>query len=314
MRRGSAADSGLQLVRWAHFSNTAGERETPAVSTTRQPLSPSSRFHPPPLSGRGRGGRWVKIAVRVTAPVLAVGTLLVIKPEIISGTLETTAATLRVGVLLLGWLTFAFLVRRFVRPPVLRSGVIAVVGLALLAVTVRPYFIDTRANDTLLTGPASPSTPAIPDALESTPAIPGPSESTLGPTDASASPPSTPDVPEGEASQSVAATVSSGQLKGLAGHRGSGAASIVRARNGSHVVQLEDYNVSSGVTLFLYVVPGANRQEPGANGVNLDRLAENTGNRVVPIPEGIDVSGPQTVLIWCKPFATPIAAANQTPA
>ncbi len=235
----------------------------------------STTYRPP-------GRRWGKIAIRVGIPVLLVGILLSIKPEIITGTLETTGAMLRVGALLVGWLVFAFLVRRFVRPPVLRTGLIAVVGLALLAVTVLPYFIDTRANDTLLTGPASAGTPG-------TPGTPG------------------------EAPQGTAVKLASGQLKGLAGHRGSGAASIVRAPDGSHVVQLEDYDVSSGVTLFLYVVPGANQEEPGAGSVNLGRLVENTGNRVVPIPAGTDLSGPQTVLIWCEPFSTPIAAANQVP-
>ncbi|MGH3965106.1 MAG: DM13 domain-containing protein [Pseudonocardiaceae bacterium] len=231
---------------------------------------------PPPPPSR----RWARVAIRVGVPILVVGFLLIIKPEIITGTLETTGAMLRVGALLVGWLVFAFLVRRFVRPPVLRTGLIAVVGLALLTVTVLPYFIDTRADDTLLTGPAG----AI---MQGTPVTPD---------------------------EATAVTVTSGQLEGLAGHRGSGAASIVRAPGGSHVVQLEDYDVSSGVTLFLYVVPGANQEEPGANSVNLGRLAENTGNRVVPIPAGTDLSGPQTVLIWCEPFSTPIAAANQLPA
>ncbi|MGH3946788.1 MAG: DM13 domain-containing protein [Pseudonocardiaceae bacterium] len=237
------------------------------MSTTDGPPQPPSR-------------RWVRVAIRVGVPILVVGFLLIIKPEIITGTLETTGAMLRVGALLVGWLVFAFLVRRFVRPPVLRTGLIAVVGLALLTVTVLPYFIDTRADDTLLTGPPG----AI---MQGTPVTPD---------------------------EATAVTVTSGQLEGLAGHRGSGAASIVRAPGGSHVVQLEDYDVSSGVTLFLYVVPGANQEEPGANSVNLGRLVENTGNRVVPIPAGTDLSGPQTVLIWCEPFSTPIAAANQLPA
>lgn len=244
------------------------------MSTTQQPVSPPPGYHPPPPPGQ----RWVKIAIKVGGPMLIVGILLSVKPEIITGTLETTGAMLRVGALLVGWLVFSFLVRRFVRPPALRTGLIVVTGLALLAATVLPYFIDTRANDTLLTGPASASTQGTPG---------------------------------GETSPLTAVTVSSGQLTGLAGHRGSGAASIVRTPDGSHVVQLEDYDVSSGVTLFLYVVRGANQQEPGADSVNLGRLAENTGNRVVPIPERADLTGPQTVLIWCEPFSTPIAAANQ---
>ncbi len=240
----------------------------------------SATYHPPPPPASPPRPRWVKIATGFGIPILIVGTLLIIKPEIITGTLETTGAMLRVGALLVGWLVFSFVVRRFVRSPVLRIGLISVVGLTLLALTVLPYFINTQASDTLLTAPAGASTQSIPG---------------------------------GETSQAKAVKESSGQLTGLAGHRGSGTASIVRTPDGSHVVQLEDYDVSSGVTLFLYVVPGIDQEEPGANGVNLGRLAENTGNRVVPIPQGTDLSGPQTVLIWCEPFTTPIAAANQVP-
>ncbi len=261
------------------------------------------RFSNPSESGTLVGVS-TKVVIRVGVPILIVGILLIIKPEIITGTLETTGAMLRVAALLVGWLVFAFLVRRFVRQPVLRTGLIAVVGVVLLAVTVLPYFIDTRADDTLLTGPAVAST-------QNTPGTQSPPGTTGTP--GTQSTPGTAGTPSGETSQASAVKVTSGQLKGLAGHRGSGAASIVRAPDGSHVVQLEDYDVSSGVTLFLYVVPGANQEEPAAGSVNLGRLVENTGNRVVPIPAGTDLSGPQTVLIWCEPFSTPIAAADQAP-
>ena len=111
---------------------------------------------------------------RAGVPALIVGIVLSIKPEIITGTLETTGAMLRVGALLLGWLVFSFLIRRFVRPPALRTGLIAVVGLGLLAMTVLPYFIDTRANDMLLTGPPTAST-------QGTPVAPGAGASEIPP-------------------------------------------------------------------------------------------------------------------------------------
>lgn len=315
--------------------------------TTRQLLGLPPGYHPPP-SPPGR--RWVKVAIRLGIPLLIVGILLRIKPEIITGTLETTGAMLRVGALLLGWLVFTFLVRRFVPPPALRIGLITVVGLVLLSMTVLPYFIDSRASDTLLTGPAGVSTPESPGPAgagardtpdpagaapqdSSGPAgagtrdAPGPAsagpqdspgpvsapkQNTAGPSGPSM--PNTPGATGGQTPQATAVRVSSGRLKGLAGHRGSGAASIVRTPNGSHVVQLEDYDVSSGITLYLYVVPGANQQRPGTDSVNLGKLTENTGDRVVRIPAGTDLSGPQTVLIWCEPYRTPIAAANQVPA
>ena len=47
----------------------------------------------------------------------------------------------------------------------------------------------------------------------------------------------------------------------------------------------------AGVTLFFYVVPGGNQEQPTASSVNLGKLVENTGNRVVPIPAEVDLSG-----------------------
>lgn len=171
-----------------HFSPGGASGTLARVSTTQQPVGPPPDYQPPPPPSH----RWSKIAVRVGVPVLIVGIVLSIKPEIITGTLETTGAMLRVGALLLGWLVFSFLIHRFVRPPVLRTGLVAVVGLALLAMTVLPYFIDTRANDTLLTDPPTAST-------QSTPVTPGAG---------------TTEIPPGKAVK-----VSSGGLEGLAGHR-----------------------------------------------------------------------------------------------
>ena len=56
-------------------------------------------------------------------------------------------------------------------------------------------------------------------------------------------------------------------------------------------------------------VPGAERKSPDG-GVHLNRLRGSTGNQNYPVPTTVGLQRPFTVLIWCRAFAVPIAAAT----
>ena len=104
--------------------------------------------------------------------------------------------------------------------------------------------------------------------------------------------------------------LTSGHFRGLAGHRGSGEASIFRHHDGSHVVAFRDLSVSSVPDPVLYLVPGSD-QERLEGATRLGRFA--AGRDRYEIPAGADLSTPLTVLIWCQRFAVPVAGATQAP-
>ncbi len=107
---------------------------------------------------------------------------------------------------------------------------------------------------------------------------------------------------------STATTLSRGALSGI-DHRASGDAALIRLVDGSQVIRLESLDVEPGPDYFVFVVPGAGRRSPDG-GTRLNHLRGNRGNQNYPIPAGIAVTRPVTVLIWCRAFAVPVAAAT----
>jgi len=153
---------------------------------------------------------------------------------------------------------------------------------AALTWAVLPAFHDTTVNDQPLAATSS--------------AAPTPAPTSPG---ATASPPATAARPE---------PARRAALKGI-GHRAKGTASLVRLPDGSYVVRLEGLDVESGPDYLVYLVPGAAREKP-TGGVQLARLKANKGNQNYPVASGTGTNGTQTVLIWCRAFSVPVAAAT----
>lgn len=99
-----------------------------------------------------------------------------------------------------------------------------------------------------------------------------------------------------------------GSLSGI-DHRADGDVLLVGADGGSAVVRLESLDVEPGPDYHLHVVPGAGATAPDG-GVRLDRLRANRGDQNYPVPTGTTLDRPLTVLIWCRAFAVPVAAAT----
>jgi hypothetical protein len=59
----------------------------------------------------------------------------------------------------------------------------------------------------------------------------------------------------------------------------------------------------------VHLDPGADQQDPGG-GVRLDNLRGNRGSQNYDVPAGTDVQTPVTVLVWCRAFPVPVAAAT----
>ena len=89
-------------------------------------------------------------------------------------------------------------------------------------------------------------------------------------------------------------------------HRGSGTATVYLLPDGSHLLRLEDFEVTNGPDLrVLLAEPGdpMSRVELQAGGyTHLAKLKGNIGNQNYEIPADIDLDEQNSVIIYCMPF------------
>jgi hypothetical protein len=97
-------------------------------------------------------------------------------------------------------------------------------------------------------------------------------------------------------------------------HRGSGHATIYTTPDGSHLLRLENLDVTNGPALHVFLSPHA---DPGSSSevktegyIDLGDLKGNRGNQNYPIPSGVDVSVFNSVVIYCVPFSVVFSVAT----
>lgn len=89
-------------------------------------------------------------------------------------------------------------------------------------------------------------------------------------------------------------------------HQGSGSATIYELEDGSHALRFEEFEVTNGPDLHVFLVPeGGDMNEY----IDLGSLKGNIGNQNYEIPDDVDVSTIDTVLIYCVPFSVLFASA-----
>jgi hypothetical protein len=241
--------------------------------------------------------RWQPWAVRLSIVALPVALFGILRPGPFMATVKSPAALLRIALLSAAVIVVSRVLRRFIANPLVLAAVPATVAVAVLGLIVLPYFRDetvvetlpTTAADLGLAGPAAAQ--AVPTTLARAAAVPETTTTTVAP---------------------GPARVSTGRLRGI-DHRASGDAALYRLADGTAFVRFEDIDVESGPDYVVYLVPGSDRRAPGS-GVALGALKGNQGTQNYAVPAGIDLSVPQTVLIWCRAFAVPVANATQSPA
>ena len=89
-------------------------------------------------------------------------------------------------------------------------------------------------------------------------------------------------------------------------HKGAGRTTIYRGPDGSHLLRLEDFNVTNGPDLHIILTPDSdpqNREGVHAAGyVDLGSLKGNVGNQNYPLPDDVNIPSLGSVVIYCAPF------------
>jgi hypothetical protein len=92
-------------------------------------------------------------------------------------------------------------------------------------------------------------------------------------------------------------------------HNAEGVAKVIRLNDGSMILRLENFKATNGPDLYVYL----STDNSASDFVNLGRLKGNIGNQNYNIPEGIDFSKYDAVLIWCRAFNVLFGSAELRP-
>nr|MDQ3883616.1 DM13 domain-containing protein [Thermoproteota archaeon] len=92
-------------------------------------------------------------------------------------------------------------------------------------------------------------------------------------------------------------------------HNAEGMARVIPLDDGSMILRLENFKATNGPDLYVYL----STNDSASDFVNLGRLKGNIGNQNYNIPEGIDFSKYDAVLIWCRAFNVLFGSAELRP-
>jgi hypothetical protein len=92
-------------------------------------------------------------------------------------------------------------------------------------------------------------------------------------------------------------------------HDAQGDAYTIPLEDGSDVLRLENFKSTNGPDLYVYLSTDKNASEF----INLGKLKASSGNQNYEIPNEVDLTEYNKVLIWCKAFGVLFGSAEITP-
>ncbi|MDA1279615.1 MAG: DM13 domain-containing protein [Chloroflexi bacterium] len=85
-------------------------------------------------------------------------------------------------------------------------------------------------------------------------------------------------------------------------HRGSGKATLYRLEDSSHVLRLENLDITNGPDLHVLLMVDPEGVDKNMGYFDLGKLKGNIGNQNYPVPDNADVAAYNAVMIYCQPF------------
>ena len=198
--------------------------------------------------------------------------------------------------------------------PVIRAGIAAavVVVLAVAFWLISPYFVDEVVDeafpgeDTVAEADADPATFPLSNGAVV------PDDMTQEEVEAEMEAAAAEDVEEVEdmPGDEPTAIVRGSFVGADSVHQGSGSATVYELADGTRVLRLEDFEVTNGPDLHVYLAPVVDgTPQINADAVDLGSLKGNVGNQNYDVPDGLDLSQELAVVIWCQPFQVTFATA-----
>jgi hypothetical protein len=97
-------------------------------------------------------------------------------------------------------------------------------------------------------------------------------------------------------------------------HKGEGQATIYTLPDGKRVLRFEDFRVTNGPDLFVYLSghaqPRSAAELHGQGDFDLGRLKGNIGSQNYELPDDLDLSKFKSVVIYCKQFSVVFSTAT----
>ena len=109
--------------------------------------------------------------------------------------------------------------------------------------------------------------------------------------------------------------LASGQFGAVDGlHKGQGSARLFRLSDGQRILRLEEFKVTNGPDLYVYLSGHAAPRNSGqlheGGALEVGRLKGNIGNQNYALPADVDLSKFKSVVIYCKQFSVIFSTAE----